>query len=155
VTIQLFTPPYGQSFIPTLTSIGFVKLQFSDENAGNALGATLYVNLRTGTVSGPLLGSTVPVAMTDGFVGIATFLFSAPLSLTPGVTYFLEPVVQSGDSWNINGTEYGYPDGSFWYGGNPQLASDLWFREGIVVPEPSSLSLVALSSTLLFVARNR
>ncbi len=35
-----------------------------------------------------------------------------------------------------------YPGGSAYFNGQPQPASDLWFREGIVVPETSGLALL-------------
>ena len=31
-----------------------------------------------------------------------------------------------------------YPDGIFYGGSQPFTGNDLWFREGIIVPEPSS-----------------
>jgi len=64
------TEPLTQSFIPTLSAIGFVQFDFSEmPNNGNN-GATVYVNLWTGspnTRSATLLGSTAPVYMPDGF----------------------------------------------------------------------------------------
>jgi hypothetical protein len=95
-------------------------------------------------VSGTILSSTVPLSFADGFVGIGLFVFPSTVDLTPGTTYFVEPVVQSGDQWNINAGEYNYPGGSAFFGGLPVTASDYWFREGIVVPEPGTWALLLL-----------
>ena len=141
--IQQMTTPYGQSFIPTLSAVDFFRLNLNDNNPSNNLGATVYVNLRTNSISGPILATTALVTLTNGFTGVVNFFFSGSKSLTPGTTYYFQPVVQSGDVWNIAIAEYGYPNGSAFNNGSP-VASDYWFREGIVVPEPSVSLLVVL-----------
>jgi hypothetical protein len=143
ISIQPFQP-MGQSFTPTLPSVEFVRLALQDINFGNALGATLYVNLRSGSITGAVLAASSPVFMPDSFFGVTNFFFSPGASLTPGTTYYLQPVVQSGDVWGVaayNG--YNYTGGTEFLQGAPFGNNDLWFREG-VVPEPSSLSLVLL-----------
>jgi hypothetical protein len=136
--------PIGQSFKPALSLVGFVRLQLFDVNSGNSNGATVHVNLRSNSVTGPVLASTDAVFMPDGFGvgngnrGYTNFLFSTPAPVTPGVTYYLQPVVQSGDAWAIVSYNYGYPGGSIFLQGATIPGIDLWFREGIVVPEPSS-----------------
>src|SRR5437870_5287481 len=52
--------PIGQSFTPGLSSVGFVRLNLSDAITGNGVGATVYVNLRADSITGPILGSTDP-----------------------------------------------------------------------------------------------
>jgi hypothetical protein len=147
--------PIGQSFVPSLSSVGFVALAFHDPNPGNNLGATVYVNLRQDSITGPILGSTQPLSMPDGFAYNATnFFFSTPIAITPGTTYYLEPVVQSGDLWDTIYYHYGYPNGSAFIQGNPN-PWDLWFREGIVVPEPSSALLISIGAGALVYARRR
>jgi hypothetical protein len=156
--------PLLQSFMASLSTIGFVQFEFWDIANNGTNGATVYVNLWTGSPninSATLLGSTAPVYMPNGFVndglgfaGITNFYFSTPLALLSGQTYYLQPVVFSGDDpWDIalvgdtysNGWLYGSTGGYF------QPATDLWFREGIVsVPEPAILALFGLSSLLIF-----
>src|SRR5215475_12488702 len=106
--IQRIGSPYGQSFPPTLTSVGFIRLAVSDFNPGNSSGATLHVNLRAGSINGPVLDSTEPIAFVDSSASFSTFLFANPVQVTPGSTYYLQPVVDSGDSWTIGAGEYNY-----------------------------------------------
>jgi hypothetical protein len=147
--IQQIVSPYGQSFTPTLSSIGFIQLGFFDANQGNGQGATVIVNLRSNAINGPIFASTTPVFMPDGFgigsgsAGITNFFVTAGVVLVPGVTYYFQPVVQSGDSWGVSIAEYTYSGGSVFVNGALVFASDYWFREGIV-PEPSSALLLLL-----------
>src|SRR5208283_4970752 len=68
--LNIQTEPLTQSFIPALSAIGFVQLEFQDIlNNGNN-GATVYVNLWAGspnTNSATFVSSTTPVVMPDGF----------------------------------------------------------------------------------------
>ncbi|MGH7953288.1 MAG: PEP-CTERM sorting domain-containing protein [Limisphaerales bacterium] len=159
--------PLMQSFIPMLSAIGFVQFEFWDiANNGNN-GATVYANLWTGspdTHLATLLGSTTPTYMPNGFVtdnlfiaGITNFYFPTPITLTAGQTYYLQPVVQSGDNpWDIITIGDTYPSGRLYgsTGGYFQPSVDFWFREG-VVPEPSTLALIGLSSLLVFAFKRR
>jgi hypothetical protein len=153
--------PLLQSFIPTLSTIGFAQFEFWDfsgtPNNGNN-GATVYVNLWTGSPnvnSATLLGSTAPVYMPEGFgefsPGVTNFYFSTAVALTPAQTYYLQPVVLSGDNpWTIWSPGDTYPNGQTYENGYPfQSGADLWFREG-VVPEPTTLALFGLSGVLAY-----
>src|SRR5450759_4846854 len=51
--------PFGQSFTPTFSSINFIRLWLADGLPGNGLGATVFINLRTNSISGPILASTI------------------------------------------------------------------------------------------------
>jgi len=149
ISIQPYQP-MGQSFTPGLSAIGFIRLALQDINPGNSLGAAVYVNLRTGSIGGSILSSTDVVFMPDSFFGVTNFFLSSPILLTPGVTYYFQPVVQSGDTWGTaayNG--YNYPGGTEFLSGSPFPNNDLWFREGIVVPEPGTWALLILGCGLL------
>jgi hypothetical protein len=110
--LDIQTEPLTQSFIPTLSAIGFVQFEFWDiPNNGNN-GATVYVNVWSGSPNSSLatlLGSTALVYMPDGFQssglgggGVTNFYFSTPISLIPGQAYYLQAVVRSGDiPWDI------------------------------------------------------
>jgi hypothetical protein len=150
--------PIGQSFTPTLSSVGFVQLLFGYGFPSNQLGATVLVNLWSGSISnGVLLSSTEPVFIPDGALNLVTnFTFLTPVTVTPGTTYFLQPYLQSGDTRVavMASTGFNYPNGTLYWNGAPDPNnSDLWFREGIVVPEPSSSLLILLGSSVFLYAR--
>lgn len=140
----------GQSFAPSLAMVGFVRLKLDDVNRGNALGGTLVVNLRSTAINGPIIGTTTPVTLVDGFAGSVNFFFATAVPVTPATTYYLQAIIQSGDDWGIttmsNTPGDNYPNGMFYGGLQPFSAGDLWFREGIVVPEPSSALLFFMGS---------
>lgn len=153
--------PLLQSFVPTLSAIDFVSLEFADVQGNGTAGATVDVNLYSGSPYpqiATLLGTTAAVYMPNGFnnnglgiAGIATFDFSTPIALTAGDTYYFEPVVLSGDNpWDIITIGNTYSNGQiFEYGVG--LPSDFWFQEGInAVPEPTTLSLIVLGGFLMF-----
>ena len=160
--LDIQTDPLTQSFIPTLSAIAFVQLEFWDiPNNGNN-GATVYVDLWTGSPninynSATLLAATLPVYMPNGFnnnglsvAGITNFYFPIPISLTAGQRYYLQPVVLSGDNpWDIITIGPTYANGQLFVEGEP-FNNDLWFREGIVVPEPTTFALVAMSAVLAY-----
>src|SRR5262249_42981828 len=136
-----------QSFVPSLSGIGFVRLYLSDQTLGGA-GSTVYVNLWSGSIgSGTLLDSTASVFVPHGSFGYTSFLFPTEFGLTPGTTYYLQPVIQSGDSDNnmVTGltSGSGYANGTAFISGSSS-GFDLLFREGIVVPEPSFFSFAML-----------
>jgi len=145
------TAVWGQSFTPSLSSIDFIRLKFADGNTSDAGGATVYLNLHADSLTGALLGTTAPVSMPNNFAGTTTFLFPASITLTPGTTYYFEPVLVPGQgSWLINGGEYGYPGGNFISNGQPSPMGDLWFREGVIVPEPSSGALLLVAACVFW-----
>jgi hypothetical protein len=160
--------PLYQSFIPSLSAIGFVQLELEDILGNGNNGATVYVDLWTGS-SDPirattLVGSTAPVYMPNGFMndgiggaGITNFYFSTPITLTVGQTYYLQPIVQSGDDpWDIIAIGNTYPNGQI-FEGEAGFNSDFWFREGVVVPvpEPTTLALVGVSGLLIYAFKRR
>jgi hypothetical protein len=139
--------PFGQSFTPSLTSIGFFQMEFLDGAPQPGQGATVYVNLRADSINGPILSSSAPVFMPYHFAfGITNFFFPTPVAISPGTTYYLQPVVQSGNSqWGLIADAYGYQGGTLFCNGAPDPnGNDAWFREGTLVPEPSSGLLVLL-----------
>ena len=148
--IQQVTP-LGQSFTPTLSAVGFIRLALYDENPDNGVGVTLNLNLREGaSTSGTILATSAPLALGNGFSGRTNFLFNGAIPVTPGNVYLFELVIQTGDLWRVTSGEYNYPGGTAFANGFPAGGmTDLWFREGIVVPEPSVLTLLGVASLLL------
>ena len=150
VAIQ-FYGSVGQSFTPSLSGVGFFRVKVYDGAPGNGLGATLVGNLRSSAINGPILGTTTPVVLGNGFAGSVNFFFASAVPVNPSTTYFFETVVQSGDNWGItvrseSQGDANYPGGVFYGGLQPFTGSDLWFREGIIVPEPSTALLFVLGS---------
>jgi hypothetical protein len=143
-----FLGPIGQSFTPTLPALDVVELMTTDFGLFNGMGANLSVNIRAGSLSGSVLGTSGVVSLPDGFNGLTHFDFSAPVGLVPGQTYVIEIVVQSGDVWAVGITD-GFPNdpysrGALLHGQQASPFADLWFREGVtVVPAPSGLALAA------------
>jgi hypothetical protein len=88
-----------------------------------------------------------------GVAGVTNFYFSTPVALTPGQTYYLQPVVLSGGSQLavVSIIFDTYPNGELFADGYPFVnTTDLWFQEGVVaVPEPTVLALVGLSGLLV------
>lgn len=153
--MQSILPPWGQSFTPGLGSIGFVRLKLLDGNLNDGLGATVYLNLRSGSIAGPIVGVSAPVSMPAFFRGVAEFDFPQAIPVSPGLTYFYEPVVASGGTWNIvGGTLFPYSGGTAYESGVP-VAFDDWFREGILVPEPSTGALGLLGLAMLLRTRTQ
>jgi hypothetical protein len=79
----------GQSFTPQLSTVGFVRLFLYNGILGNDSGAQLYVNLRTSSITGPLLGSSAIVFIpSGGFASTVDFFFTNGVPVTPGQTYY-------------------------------------------------------------------
>jgi hypothetical protein len=140
--------PLGQSFTPSLFGVGFVRVYLFGAVSGTS-SANFSVNLRADSISGSILGTTAPVSINNPFGGAVTFLFNSPIPVTPGTTYYFDLVAQSTSTWGVNLAPYNYSGGTAILQGTPSLNVDLWFREGIIVPEPSSLAL-ALSGLACF-----
>ena len=104
--------PLGQSFTPALSGVGFVQFQFGDF-AGN-LGATVSVNLREASIMGNVLATTAPVFMSNGYRGTATFYFNNNVLVAPGVTYYFQPTLISGDDTDVMGDLYDYRGGTLY-----------------------------------------
>jgi len=69
--VQLYST-LGQSFTPSMATVGFVQLRFLDINPNNNSGATVVIKLRANSMNGAVIG-TSQLAMADGFTGSASF----------------------------------------------------------------------------------
>jgi hypothetical protein len=142
--IQSLFPSTGQAFTPALSGIDFIKLKFQDADPNDGLGATINLNLRSGSITGPILGTTASVSTPNGFTGVAGFFFPNTIPLTPGTQYFFDLNLQTTALWCVDVEGFNYPGGLSYVNGH-SAGGDYWFREGIIVPEPSSAALLLLA----------
>lgn len=150
--------PTGQSFTPSLAGVGFVRFHLFDLNRNNGLGAVVYVNLRSDSITGPIINSTAPVTLPDNLgsvnTGFIDFFFGSTVPVQPGVKYYFQPVVQSGDRWGMFADSFGYAGGDE-YSLGVSSTSDYWFREGIIVPEPSVTILLFVGAGVFAYGKRR
>jgi hypothetical protein len=136
--------PTGQGFTPTLSGVDFIKVKFQDGDPNDGLGAMINLILHSGSFTGPVLGTTASVDLPNGFTGVASFFFPNTVPLTPGALYYFELNLQSTGVWNVDFEGFNYLGGDSWVRGHDDPAGGYWFREGIIVPEPSSAALLLL-----------
>ena len=148
-------PNTGQSFTPGLPGVDFIRLSIADGNLTDGLGSTWFLNLRSDSITGPILGTTATVYLADLHAGAADFLFPNTIPLTPGTSYFFDINSPDGAAWNIFTGNFAYPGGNAW-GRNQSLDfTDYWFREGLVVPEPSVVGLFLIGGCSLLWCKSR
>jgi hypothetical protein len=152
--------PAGQSFTPLLSSVGFIRLSVGDGTANNSIGGTLVVYLRANSITGTILGTSAPVVLVDNFGrgsnGVVNFFFWSPVTVSPGTTYFFQPAILSGDDFGVAYyNTFNYPGGTGFFQGTPSGTFDMWFREGIVVPEPSTPVLAGIGCAVLLLSRKK
>jgi hypothetical protein len=141
--------PIGQSLTPALNSIGYVALGMAGSGT-----ATVYVNVRASSITGTILGSSTPVSVSNSSGNdIFDFYFPTAISLTPGTTYFFDVNQSSGTPWLVNIYGYEYAGGTAFLKGAALTQDDLWFQDGVVVPEPSVAWLVLVGGGIFFSAR--
>jgi hypothetical protein len=151
---QNLLPTTGQAFTPALSAIDFIKLEINDASATNTLGSTWFLNLRSTSITGPILGTTASVALPGGSSGAASFLFPNTIALTPGTQYFFDVNTPDGGTWHVLFSGYNYLGGNGWSTGH-ESGGDYWFREGIIVPEPSSAALLVVGGGGVWLVRRR
>ena len=143
-------------FIPSLSSLNAVQLFTRDLIP--SVGATLSVNIRKDSVTGPIIGTSDSLNLPIGFRGVTQFTFPQMIPLIPGSVYAIEPRNLGGDVWSTyeNSSLYsGYTKGRMFFNGDENhygYDRDFWFVEGVLIPEPSACALGALA-LLLFSAR--
>jgi len=151
--IGFWRAPWGQSFTPSLDTVGFIAIPMDDYTGGFG-GATVWVDLLSGSISGPVIASSEPVNLTAGFNGTYYFIFSTPVPVTPGVEYFFVPQEGFGGTGvDILTDEQSYPGAAFYDHGIGYPRVDLVFREGTITPEPSPVVLLMLGGGALALFR--
>jgi len=141
--------PLGQSFTPTLPQVGFLQVCMSwDSHDG------LTVNLREDSITGPIIGSLGPYTSLPWNIvyHYAEFAFASPVAVIPGRRYVFELVQNGNGAAQIAYYPAGmidYAGGSAIWKGSEIAGVQLWFREGVVVPEPSTVVLLLFGGIVL------
>jgi hypothetical protein len=141
-----------QSFTPELPAIGFVQFQAVLYPEGGS--SLTRVNLRQGGIDGPIAASTDSLSIEDNGLFVRTYFFPENVSVQPGQMYWLDVELQSLVAPAVAiSFELLYPSsyqgGDLYTRGSPSPDFDLWFREGMVVPEPSSWALLVSGAVLI------
>ena len=126
--------PTGQEFTPTGESLDVVELQM---NTQTSTAGTAFVRIRSGSITGPILGVSGSVDLFDqgGRFVLTHFDFLSPVPLTPGGIHVIEVVHADGGTLGVFSSGFGndfYPGGTAISMGELQSFVDLWFREGPV-----------------------
>lgn len=116
--------PMGQEFVPSLNTLHGVELRISEENPG---GDTLTVNIRSGSIGGPVLVTASTWA--SGTSGWVSFAWS-PVRVTVGATYVIELIAATPGilEWDVKDSGNPYPAGRLILLGVPQADQDATFR---------------------------
>jgi len=131
----VYLAPIGQEFVPDRRSLDAVELLLANSDTTSPFAADTEVNIREGSILGPVLGSSLPVSLPFGSWGVVQFDFPSSVHLVPGRTYVIDLVVSPGGG-NVGvsgGWINSYPKGRVIIHGEPCPPtdnSDLWFREG-------------------------
>jgi hypothetical protein len=144
-TLDHVGPKIGQSFTATLTRVDAAEFLLKPFSSSASVRLDLFGNLAFG-FSGNIVGSSLPVVITNTTLQLIHFDLIAPVTLTPGNQYTFRLVETNGDWFRARYSgDYQYSGGKFFNAdGAPFDSLDFVFREGIHVPEPSSVILAAI-----------
>jgi hypothetical protein len=147
----LANQPLGQSFTPAFDSID-VSAFFLGGGAGPF---NVQVNLRSGSITGAILGTSGVVSYTGS--GVYDFFFPSSIALTPGTKYYLQLFLPTPAPVSAQLTSIQYTGGDAIINGTTFTGEDFWFQEGVVsnVPEPSLAALLVVGGSALCWMRRR
>ena len=141
---------FSQSFTPFMNYIDFIDLQVEDVH-GDGLSPKAYLVLRAQSVDGPIIASTDPVTIADGYMyqqgNWMRFTFPQSVRILAYHTCYFQPMVEPGTgAYKVYGNFSAYTAGMSFIGTKPDYAYDMFFREGLIeivpaIPEPSTVAL--------------
>jgi hypothetical protein len=150
---HMLFPGVGQEFKPTFSRVDFIDAMLWSAAAEFA---TFQMRVHEGTLAGPVIAVSSPIDYTfSGGAGMPVrFLFPASVPVVPNQTYVFEiPPMSIYTGAAVGPTPY--DRGRVF---QPDIETpadyDLWFREGIIVPEPATWKLIAAATLLLGMVRH-
>jgi hypothetical protein len=102
-----YIDPAGQEFTPAVNSLTAVDLMLSGGNSFLGPGSNVVVNIRQGTIAGPVLGSASQFVSSTAPPALVNFTFATPIAVTPGSTYVIEASTPGSEFmvfWYVGGT---------------------------------------------------
>jgi hypothetical protein len=120
---------FDQEFLPSFFSMDAVDVAIYTNE-----GATLRVNIREGSLDGPLEGVSEEVYLPPAFAAMARFIFASRISLAAGVSYVIDLELTGGSAYVASGFQGGgYPGGYMFIDGISSSSdkSDIIFRTGL------------------------
>src|SRR5262245_12033964 len=131
----LHLAPIGQEFVSDHPGLDAVELLLANTDMSSPFPADVTINIREGSIAGPVLGTSQPVSLPFTTAGVVQFLFPSSVHTLPGRTYVIEIVVSpGGGNVGVSGGWTGsYSQGRLILQGDPMPMSDnsdLWFRVG-------------------------
>jgi hypothetical protein len=146
----LLSSGVAQEFFPTLPALDFVDVGLRSMDPNDS--GTFQVRIHEGSL-GNIVGISDPISISTPGPGLlAHFEFPNSISLTPGETYLFD-IPHSGPFWGaiVGPSTY---QGQAFISGQWSTEQDLWFREGVIVPEPATWKLAGSVLGLLWLNRN-
>jgi hypothetical protein len=144
-TQNISTIQVGQEFKPRLQGVNFIELYMQDAecmtspppHGNSALQVRLLIHWNT--INGPVIGRSVIASLAPCFDDIARFQFPFIVYLIPGRTYVMELIYKGGrPALATSSTTDVYAGGMHISDGVRIPYSDLWFREGLLLPLATS-----------------
>ena len=123
----------AQEFTPTLDALDVVEVFIGPRDPATVA----VVNIRIGSITGPIIGTSLPTGPTPGSQ-IVHFDFPSAVPLVPGDLYVYEVSFLSGGFAFVTGPNT-YPGGRAIMSGVPQPDLDSSFREGLSSDLPSDV----------------
>lgn len=157
-------PQITQSFTPFTGGINFIDLALYDR-VGDGLTPRIWLVLRSGSMDGPIIASTDPIVLAEGYRNEpgewTRFVFPSTVYIGAYRTYCFQPVTEPGTGiCLVVGGHTMYTAGFTYLGDEVKRGFGVFFREGEIsvipdVPEPSTLALAIISLPLLAWAGRR